>query len=185
MTDTVGFIRKLPHHLVAPFRSTLEEAVDAEQVLHVVDGSHPSWEEHLTVGEQVLEGLEVERDRVLIVINKADLPGVGSRPLSPKGRPAVVVSAVTGAGCGTLTDTIRTRLLTAPGVAFLRVPLEEAEMVERAVKLPHQLARRFRDRVVEVAMRVDGRLLTDAGLDGFRVPEWESVGTDGGCDAGV
>jgi hypothetical protein len=53
-------------------------------------------------------------------------------------------------------------------------------MVERAVKLPHQLARRFRDRVVDVAMRVDGHRLTESGLDAFRVPEWESFGTDGG-----
>ena len=61
MTDTVGFIRKLPHDLVAPFRSTLEEAVDADLVLHVVDVSHPSWEEHLRVGDEVLEGLGVSQ----------------------------------------------------------------------------------------------------------------------------
>jgi GTP-binding protein HflX len=47
LTDTVGFIRKLPHDLVAPFRSTLEEATDADLVLHVVDATHPAWEEHL------------------------------------------------------------------------------------------------------------------------------------------
>jgi hypothetical protein len=71
-------------------------------------------------------------------------------------------------------------MLTAPGVAYLRVPLEQADMVERAVKLPHQLARRFRERVVEVAMRVDGRRLTEAGLDTYRMAEWESMGSDGG-----
>ena len=90
------------------------------------------------------------------------------------------MSAMTGQGCDELIDTIRGRLLSAPGVAFLRVPLEQAEMVERAVKLPHQLARRFRDRVVDVAMRVDDHSLTEAGLDAFRVSEWESIGTDGG-----
>ena len=61
MTDTVGFIRKLPHHLVAPFRSTLEEKADADIVLHVVDVAHANWEEHLHVGDEVLTDLGVER----------------------------------------------------------------------------------------------------------------------------
>ncbi len=73
LTDTVGFIRKLPHDLVAPFRSTLEEATVADLVLHVVDASHPTWEEHLVVGEEVLESLGVERERTLVVLNKIDL----------------------------------------------------------------------------------------------------------------
>jgi len=180
ITDTVGFIRKLPHHLVAPFRSTLEEAIEADQVLHVVDGAHPNWEEHQKVGEEVLDGLGVDRERLLVVVNKADLDGAGRRPSILSGRPGVTVSAMTGQGCDELIETIRRRLLSAPGIAFLRVPLEQAEMVERAVKLPHQLARRFRDRVVDVAMRVDSHRLKEAGLDVFRVSEWESIGTDGG-----
>src|SRR5947208_4321209 len=57
IVDTVGFIRKLPHHLVASFRSTMEEAVAADLVLHVIDGSHPQFEEQETVGEQVLADL--------------------------------------------------------------------------------------------------------------------------------
>jgi GTP-binding protein HflX len=185
MTDTVGFIRKLPHHLVAPFRSTLEEAADADLVLHLVDGAHANRDDHLVVGEEVLDGLGVDRDRTLVVVNKIDL--------LPDGRPAamtttehgVPVSAVTGAGVEELRSAIRHRLLSAPGVAFLRVPLEEADMVARAIQLPHQLAKRFRERSVEIAMRVDGRRLTDAGLDPFRVEEWEYVGSDGGANAGV
>jgi GTP-binding protein HflX len=185
MTDTVGFIRKLPHHLVAPFRSTLEEAAEADLVLHLVDGAHPNCDEHLVVGEEVLDGLGVDRDRTLVVVNKIDLLPSG-RPVTVASSPhGVPVSAVTGAGLEELRSAIRQRLLSAPGVAFLRVPLEEADMVARAIQLPHQLAKRFRERSVEVAMRVDGRRLTDAGLDPFRVEEWEHVGSDGGADAGV
>jgi GTP-binding protein HflX len=176
LTDTVGFIRKLPHDLVAPFQSTLEEAAEADLVLHVVDGTHLNWEEHLRVGDEVLESLGVERERILVVVNKIDL--------LPGGRPAVgagvAVSAKTGDGVEELCSAIRHELLSAPGVTVIRVPLEEAEMVERAVNLPHQLARRFSDRVVELAMRVDGRLLSEAGLDGFRVPQWNSAESDGG-----
>ena len=176
MTDTVGFIRKLPHDLVAPFRSTLEEAVDADLVLHVVDVSHPAWEEHLRVGDEVLEGLGVDREGELIVLNKIDLVG-GRRPLAPGGRPAVAVSALSGEGLSHLRSAIRSALLTGPGVAILRVPLEEAEMVQRAVNLPHQLARRFRHDTVELAVRVDDWMLTENGLHGFRVAEWGHVDT--------
>ena len=54
VTDTVGFIRKLPHHLVASFRATLEEVREADLLLHVVDASHPEWEEQMQVVEEVL-----------------------------------------------------------------------------------------------------------------------------------
>ena len=175
MTDTVGFIRKLPHDLVAPFRSTLEEAVDADLVLHVVDVSHPSWEEHLKVGDEVLEGLGVDRERELIVLNKIDLVD-GGRPSAPGGRGAVNVSAVSGEGVEDLRSAVRGALLSGPGVAILVVPLEQAEMVQRAVSLPHQLARRYRDETVELAMRVDDWRLVEGGLDGFRVAEWGHEG---------
>ncbi|HET9275113.1 MAG TPA: GTPase HflX, partial [Gemmatimonadales bacterium] len=73
MTDTVGFIRKLPHHLVASFRATLEEARDADVLLHVVDASHPDWEEQVEVVEQVLGELELSDRPVIMVFNKMDL----------------------------------------------------------------------------------------------------------------
>lgn len=175
MTDTVGFIRKLPHDLVASFRSTLEEAVDADLVLHVVDVSHPSWEDHLRVGDEVLEGLGVDRERELIVLNKIDLVGA-RRPLAPGGRRAVNVSAVSGEGMDDLRSVVRSTLLSGPGVAILRIPLDQAEMVQRAVNLPHQLARRYREDTVDLAMRVDEWRLDESGLDGFRVAEWGQEG---------
>jgi GTP-binding protein HflX len=180
LTDTVGFIRKLPHDLVAPFRSTLEEAAEADLVLHVVDGDHANWHEHLEVGEEVLDGLGVDRAAALVVVNKIDLLPPRQPVNLPTARRGEAVSALTGAGIPQLCAAIRRELLSAPGVAFLRVPLERADMVERAVNLRHPLARRFGDREVELAMRVDGRRLTEAGLDGFRVPEWDPAGSDGG-----
>lgn len=73
VTDTVGFIRKLPHHLVASFRATLEETRDADLLLHVVDASHPQWEEQRMVVDQVLLELELMEQPVLLVFNKIDL----------------------------------------------------------------------------------------------------------------
>jgi GTP-binding protein HflX len=73
VTDTVGFIRKLPHHLVASFRATLEETRDADLLLHVIDASSPTWEEQRMVVDQVLDELEVNDRPKLLVFNKIDL----------------------------------------------------------------------------------------------------------------
>jgi GTP-binding protein HflX len=104
--DTVGFIRKLPHHLVASFRSTLEEVVAADLVLHVVDRSHPRWEDQQTVAEEVMRELGVEPDRVLVVYNKVDrLAGPAAIPPG-----AVAVSATRGDGVEALRAAIAERL---------------------------------------------------------------------------
>jgi GTP-binding protein HflX len=104
--DTVGFIRKLPHHLVASFRSTLEEVVAADLVLHVVDRSHPGWEDQQRVAEEVMCELGVDRDRILTVFNKID------RLSSPAAVPpeAIAVSAERGDGVEALRAAITRRL---------------------------------------------------------------------------
>jgi GTP-binding protein HflX len=72
LTDTVGFIRKLPHHLVASFRATLEEVGEADLLLHVIDASHPTWEEQRLVVDEVLADLKVNETPVVHVFNKCD-----------------------------------------------------------------------------------------------------------------
>jgi GTP-binding protein HflX len=72
VTDTVGFIRKLPHNLVASFSATLEEAMTADVLLHAIDASHPGWEEQKEVVEQVLEQLGLKARPTLLVFNKVD-----------------------------------------------------------------------------------------------------------------
>jgi GTP-binding protein HflX len=72
LTDTVGFIRKLPHHLIASFRSTLEEAREADLLLHVIDASDPDWEEHREVVHEVLDELDLGHRPQLLVFNKID-----------------------------------------------------------------------------------------------------------------
>jgi GTP-binding protein HflX len=73
VTDTVGFIRKLPHHLVASFRATLEEAKESDVLLHIVDASHPMWEEQRDVVTDVLAQLGLHERPLLLVFNKIDL----------------------------------------------------------------------------------------------------------------
>lgn len=72
ITDTVGFIRKLPPHLIASFKSTLNEVRDADIILHVVDVSHPYYQDHISVVEQTLKELGCEKKTQIIVFNKID-----------------------------------------------------------------------------------------------------------------
>ena len=72
LSDTVGFIRKLPHHLVECFNSTLTEAQESDILIHVVDASHPHMEEHLAVVKQTLRDLNMQNKTVLTVFNKID-----------------------------------------------------------------------------------------------------------------
>lgn len=73
ITDTVGFIRKLPHHLVASFRATLEEALNADVLLHVIDASHHAMDEHKDIVDDVLRDLGVPAESAVLVFNKIDL----------------------------------------------------------------------------------------------------------------
>ncbi|MFQ9921870.1 MAG: GTPase HflX [Beduini sp.] len=84
LTDTVGFINQLPHHLVQAFRSTLEEVKEADLILQVVDSSSPYYREHISVTNQVLEELGVDLNKMLYVYNKIDLNKYGLvEPLDP------------------------------------------------------------------------------------------------------
>lgn len=104
ITDTVGFIRNLPHHLVQAFRSTLEEAVEADLLLNVVDLSDPDYLEKLEVVEELLLELGAERERIVTVFNKVDkCPGL-------QGSEGIYISASQGQGLTELLQTISSRL---------------------------------------------------------------------------
>jgi len=99
VTDTVGFIRKLPHHLVASFHSTLVEAIEADLLVHVVDGADAHFRRQMSAVEEVLEGI-LERPRpTLLVFNKADLmDGAETAALAAEFQDAFVVSGRYGTG---------------------------------------------------------------------------------------
>ncbi|MFL6259390.1 MAG: GTPase HflX [Thermoanaerobaculia bacterium] len=118
--DTVGFIRKLPHHLVSSFRSTLGEITAADLVLHVVDRSHPRWQEQAEVAEAVMDDLGVDRERVIRVFNKSDLV-----PAEEPRNGALWVSAATGEGIAELKGELARRLglgAPAPSASFEAAP---------------------------------------------------------------
>jgi GTP-binding protein HflX len=108
LADTVGFVRALPHELVAAFRSTLQEARDADLLLHVVDASDPMRNERIEQVREVLRGIGAGEIRELLVFNKTDLAAESPRVVpGPDGIPAQVwASAVTGAGLPQLREAI-------------------------------------------------------------------------------
>jgi GTP-binding protein HflX len=132
IVDTVGFIRKLPHHLVASFRSTMEEAVAADLVLHVIDGSHPQFEEQRAIGHEVLADLGLDPAAILEVYNKVDLAETTQHWFpEPRRGNAVAVSALTGRGIDRLLEMIRERELAGGEVMQLEIPHHESRLAAR------------------------------------------------------
>ena len=119
LTDTVGFIRKLPHELVAAFRATLEELSEADVLLHVVDASQPALEDHMHAVESLLEELGVAERPTILVLNKMDrVTSERSLESLMTSRPRVVaVSAATGQGIEALLAAIDAALKPSPAVA--------------------------------------------------------------------
>jgi GTP-binding protein HflX len=132
LTDTVGFVRQLPHQLVEAFRSTLEEVGEADLVVHVVDGSHPDPEGQLAAVREVLADVGAHDVPELVVVNKADVadPAVVARLLARQPR-AVAVSARTGEGIEELTGRIA-EALPRPNVEVdVLVPFDRGDLVSR------------------------------------------------------
>jgi len=107
LSDTVGFIDRLPHALVAAFRATLEEVVEADLILHVVDASNPEWGRQEAAVERVLEEVGAAEAPALRVFNKVDVMGDDERRrLREAHEDASFISARTGDGVGGLLDRI-------------------------------------------------------------------------------
>ena len=132
MTDTVGFVRHLPHQLVEAFRSTLEEVADADLILHVVDGSHPDPESQISAVREVIADVGAAAVPELIVINKADVadPDVVARlrRLEPR---SVVVSARSGLGLAALRAAIAEALPRPSADVTVLVPYDRGDLVSR------------------------------------------------------
>ncbi len=136
LTDTVGFVRHLPHQLVEAFRSTLEEVADADLILHVVDGSDADPKAQLAAVRGVLAEIGAEGVPELVVVNKADV----ADPIMVEGvrlreRGAVVVSARTGEGMPELLAALEQRLPRRDREIRVLVPYLRSDLVARAHEL--------------------------------------------------
>jgi len=129
LTDTVGFIRNLPHHLVAAFRGTMEEVVAADLLLHVIDCAHRSWENQSRTVDQVLKELGAGSKLCLPVFNKIDKIGQAARHRLDHQFPgAVQVSALTGEGLDKLVPMVKEKLAGGWRKITLRLPYEQSHL---------------------------------------------------------
>ena len=127
LSDTVGFIRKLPHHLVEAFKATLEELSYADLLLHVIDTSNPEWREQADVVEKLIVELGAEHTPRIDVFNKVDrIPG----EILPHGAGIVSISAKTGQGLDELLQKIGDRLDTGAQKVVLRIPYDQGGIVD-------------------------------------------------------
>ena len=129
VSDTVGFVRRLPHQLVESFRSTLEEVVDADLLLHVVDASSFDAEAQVTAVRAVLREIGADGVPELLVVNKCDVAQDGVVAELLARRDAVAISARGGAGFPVLLDRIGSRLRELAPVIELLVPYERGDVV--------------------------------------------------------
>ena len=168
LTDTVGFVRQLPHQLVEAFRSTLEEVAEADLLLHVVDGSHPDPEGQISAVRAVLADVDAHDVKEVVVVNKADAadPEVLDR-IRRHEKHSIVVSARTGAGLSELRELIAAELPRPDVDVDVLVPYDRGDLVSRVHESGEVLASEHVAEGTRLTARVDPELADD--LAGFAV----------------
>ncbi len=160
LSDTVGFIRNLPHTLVSAFRATLEELQRADLILHVSDASSPLSVEQDAQVEKVLQELDAERKPRLRVMNKIDLLLPAERASLRDDETAVYISAAKGTGLGTLLQKID-EMLTGDALSrvTLRIPQNEGKMLALLESKARIYSRRYKGDVVELQVEAPESVL--------------------------
>lgn len=160
LTDTVGFIRKLPHRLVEAFKATLEEVAQADLLVHVIDASHPQTEAHIAAVDAVLKEIGADGRPRILAFNKIDLPGAGpqARRLAGALARTVAISAATGEGL----DALRTEIadcLRDRGIEFdVRIPLSDGRTQALIRQGASVQSMEFESEYVRIVGRIPERL---------------------------
>ena len=162
LTDTVGFVRNLPHQLVEAFRSTLEEVGQADVIVHVVDGSHPDPAAQLATVRDVIGDVGARDIPEIVVFNKADLLDDDARLALQGLEPhALFVSSRTGEGIPTLRERVE-RTLPLPAVELRAlVPYDRGDLVSRVHEHGLLLDQEHVGEGTAIHARVDARLAAD------------------------
>ena len=177
LTDTVGFIRKLPHHLVASFRATLEEAMNANVLLHVIDAAHRSMDEHKDVVEQVLHDLGVNAEHAILVFNKIDLlthseeEDFRRRAQAIYPQRSIFVSAVEKQGLAELTTLLGEELRDQRPEIHVVIPAADGEALAAVYREGEVVRREDTDGMIDIVARLPlpvlGRLQRREGVTVF------------------
>ena len=169
LIDTVGFIRKLPHLLVAAFKSTLEEAIEADILLHLIDASHPMAEEQAATTHEVLKELNAGEKPIITVLNKMDKAPSPSlihrlRMTYPKN---VQISALTHEGFDQLQEVMIQELSRQRKLIEVRIPQSEYVLVSEIMRVGHILNQEYEEN--DVVLRVDVPAPLANKLSAYRV----------------
>ena len=168
LSDTVGFVRNLPHQLVESFRSTLEEAVDTDLLLHVVDASADQPDRQIDAVRQTLEAINAHQIPEQLVLNKADAISAGALTRLTNLHPdAVVVSAVAGTGLETLMAFVDEALTPETEDLELLIPFDRGDLVAQLHEMAEILSETHEEAGTHLKARVPTRYV--AGLAEFSV----------------
>ena len=174
VSDTVGFIDRLPHALVAAFRATLEEIVEADLALHVIDASSPDRERHIAAVRRVLEEVGAAHVPLVDVYNKTDLIGPEERRRIQEPDPgAVLISAATGAGLDDLLQVVASRV--ALDTRRITIVFDSGKEFDR-----QQISQLYRVARVVSHVVTDGRVVIEADVPRRFIERLTSPGDTGG-----
>jgi len=170
LSDTVGFVKNIPHHLITSFRATLEEARQADLLLHVVDTSHPEVAEQMDAVASVLGELGCGDTPTVTVFNKMDRLANGLAPdaeaelllLRQRSPDHVCLSAQHGDGLGELRAAVRARMERGMVEARLRFPAGDGRLLAYLARRGRVLSRGYADAQVELTLRIWRRYLDSA-----------------------
>lgn len=160
LTDTVGFIRKLPHGLVESFKATLEEIVESDLLIHVIDTSHPQVDAQIQAVQKVLNELGAGDKKILSVLNKIDLPqgkSQATRLLNHLGN-GVALSAHTGEGLPAFLDALCDQLRDRHVRLKLRIPVREGKVIAELRSTAQVVSERYEGEFMWVEAYVPKRL---------------------------
>lgn len=155
LTDTVGFIRNLPHHLIRAFRSTLEEVRYADIILVIVDASDPQCERHLEVTHKLLWDLGASDKRIIYVLNKCDLAPGMTLPASAGSGDVALISAKTGEGLSSLISKLEDAVTDGKTIESFFIPQSDARVMNEL----------YRDAVVSDVRYTENGMLVRAIVD--------------------
>ena len=165
ISDTVGFISKLPHHLVEAFKATLEELSFADLLLHVIDASDPEWREQAAVVEALIQELGASETPRIDVFNKCDLY---RSDILPHGEDIISISAKTGEGLDRLLEMIGERLDAGTRRVALRLPYDQGGLLDLLYREAKVESVEYQDTIEVVAVctpkllgRLEGYIWTD------------------------
>jgi len=163
LSDTVGFIRKLPHDLVESFKATLEEVMEADLLLHVVDISHPQADEQIAAVNAVLEELGAQDKPMLMVFNKIDRFQMNGEFARYRERypHAVAISAKTGEGVEALLNEISSALRPIREFVELRIPHDQPQVMARLHQVAQVVERDYKGKMARFKARIPPHLRSE------------------------